>query len=101
MANPEKLHADTYSNRKSSYESVAEQMAAEVEALDAWFTGLLVWFGPVMEEFARIPDPRKPERIKHKLVVVLVFGVLLFLTQCTSRREGNRQLTEPKSWTTL
>jgi len=32
---------------------------------------------------------------------VLVFGVLLFLTQCTSRREGNRQLTEPKSWTTL
>jgi len=51
MANPEKLHADTYSNRKSSYESVAEQMAAEAEALDAWFTGLLVWFGPVMEEF--------------------------------------------------
>ena len=32
---------------------------------------------------------------------MLVFGVLLFLTQGTSRREGNRPLTEPKSWTTL
>ena len=31
----------------------------------------------------------------------VVFGVLLFLTQCSSRLEGNRQLTEPKSWTTL
>ena len=101
MANPEKLHADTYPNRKSPYESVEEQMAAEAEALDAWFTGLLVWFGPVMTAFARISDPRNPKRIKHQLVVVLVFGVLLFLTQCTSRREGNRQLTEPKSWTTL
>ena len=51
MANPEKLHADTYPNRKSPYESVEDQMAAEAEALDAWFTGLLVGFGPVMEEF--------------------------------------------------
>jgi len=51
MANPEKLHAATYPNRKSSYESVAKQMAAEAEALDAWFTGLLVWVGPVMEAF--------------------------------------------------
>ena len=32
---------------------------------------------------------------------MLVVGVLLFLTQGTSRREGNRPLTEPKSWTTL
>ena len=32
---------------------------------------------------------------------MLVFGVLLFLTQWTSRREGNRQVTEPKSETTL
>ena len=32
---------------------------------------------------------------------MLVFGVLLFLTQWTSRREGNRQVTEPKSWTAL
>jgi hypothetical protein len=32
---------------------------------------------------------------------VLVFGALLFFTQCTSRREGNHPLSEPKSWTTL
>jgi len=51
MANPQKLHADTYPNRKSPYESVEEQMVAEAEALNAWFTGLLVWFGPMMEAF--------------------------------------------------
>jgi len=108
MANPEKLHADTYPNRKSRYESVEEQMAAEAEALDAWFTGLLVWFGSVgsvswdcAQDLARISEPRNPKRIQHKLVVVLVFEVLWFFTQCTSRREGNRQLTEPKSWTAL
>ena len=60
MANPEKLHADTYSHRKSSYASVAEQMAAEAEALDAWFTGLLVGFGPVMEALLGFPTPANP-----------------------------------------
>ena len=60
MANPEKLHADTYSHRKSSYASVAEQMAAGAEALDTWFTGLLVGFGPVMEALLGFPTPANP-----------------------------------------
>ena len=60
MANPEKLHADTYSHRKSSYASVAEPMAVEAEALDAWFTGLLVRFGPVMEALLGFPTPATP-----------------------------------------
>ena len=97
MANPEKLHADTYSHRKSSYASVTEPMAAEAEAARCLVhrPPRRVWARD--GGLARIPDPRKPERMQHQRVVVLVFGVLLFLTQGTSRREGNRPLTEPKS----
>jgi len=76
-------------------------MDAEADALDEWFTGLLVWLTPIIEAFAKIPDPRNPQRVTHKLIVVLVFGVLLFLLRCPSRRAGNRELTEPKLWTTL
>ena len=35
-------------------------MAAEAEALDAWFTGLLVGFGPVMEALLGFPTPANP-----------------------------------------
>ncbi|MCL5063769.1 MAG: hypothetical protein M1600_01595 [Firmicutes bacterium] len=59
-ANPEKLHADTYLNHQSSCASVAEQTAAEAEALDAWFIALLVWFGPVMEALLGFPTPANP-----------------------------------------
>jgi len=75
MANPEKLHADTYPNRKSPYESAEEQMAAEAEAVNAWVTGLLVWFDPVMAAFPGtaprtllgFPTPEIPSASSTKL----------------------------------
>jgi len=61
MANPEKLHADTYPNRKSPYEPVEEPKAREAEALDTWFIGLLVWFSPVMASFPGTAPRTLPE----------------------------------------
>ena len=42
-----------------------------------------------------MPDPRRPGSVRHKLIVLLVYGTFLFLWQCASRREGNRELTQP------
>ncbi len=101
MANPEKLHPNTYPNTKSAYASSAEELAARQTDTEAWFEALYTWLPGWIERFAQLPDPRHPGKIQHKLTVVLVYGVMLFLWQCASRRAGNRELTQPAVWETL
>ena len=95
MPNPEKLHPNTYPNRKSPYQNTAEEKAARQIDAEAWLDGIFAWLPDLIERFGQLPDPRRPASVQHKLVVVLVYGVFLFLWQCASRREGNRELTQP------
>jgi len=40
-----------------------------------------------------IGDPRDPRKIKHSLTCLMLFGILHFVYQMTSRREANRKMT--------
>jgi hypothetical protein len=42
-----------------------------------------------------VKDPRQPGKIKHKVAVLLLSGLLSFVFQKTSGREANRELTTP------
>ncbi|NSW92478.1 MAG: transposase family protein, partial [Firmicutes bacterium] len=42
-----------------------------------------------------IEDPRNPVKIKHKLTVLMVYGILFFVYQVSSRREANREMSKP------
>lgn len=44
-------------------------------------------------KFSRMPDPRRPKSIKHKMIVLMIFGLLAFVFRLSSRREINRELT--------
>jgi len=48
----------------------------------------------ILKQFSKIPDPRSPQLVKHKLTVVLLYGILLFFLRMKSRREGNRLITQ-------
>lgn len=48
-----------------------------------------------MRRLCRIPDPRNPKTLRHKLTVVMIYGLLSFVFQMASRREANRQMTLP------
>lgn len=77
-------------------EQAARQSAAEAQ-INAWraiLPGLL-------EKFARLKDPRRPGSIRHKLTVLMVYGLLLFIFQYASRREANRELSCPTILDTL
>jgi hypothetical protein len=43
----------------------------------------------------KIPDPRNPKKIKHKLTMLMIYGILTFVLHMSSRREANRELTRP------
>lgn len=48
----------------------------------------------LLKKLSRIEDPRRPGSIKHKLTVLMVYGILMFMQQCGSRREVNRTMTQ-------
>jgi len=83
----------TLPNRKQKHCTVAEEQAtmqgAAVAHLEASYPLLVKLLG----NLSRIPDPREPKKIKHKMYMVMLYGILLFLFGVPSRRQGNHTLT--------
>ena len=98
---PEHLAPTTLPNAKSSWASLAEEQRDRASAAVEHLQILRSQLPPLFEKLSRIPDPRRPASIRHKLVVVLVYAILLFVLQFSSRREGNRELSRPGLWEAL
>jgi hypothetical protein len=50
----------------------------------------------LLQRLAKIPDPRQPGKVKHALTSLMLFGVLCFVLQLSSRREATRELSWPQ-----
>lgn len=44
----------------------------------------------LLNKLSHIKDPRNPNKIKHKMTVLLLYGMLMFVYQVGSRRNANR-----------
>jgi len=83
-------------NRCSTYHSV-EQEQREREAAVSGQLGILRHHLPLLlKRLSRIPDVRNPRKCRHKLTVLLLYGLLMFVFQFASRRAVNRELTRPQ-----
>jgi hypothetical protein len=89
------------SNRLCAYQTEAEEQAAR-EAAVAGQLGVFRRLLPkLLEDLSKIPDPRQAKKSKHKLAVLLLYGLLSFVFQMASRREANRTLSRPAFMTML
>jgi hypothetical protein len=89
------------SNRLCPYATQAEEQAAREAAVAGQlgvFRGLLP---KLLKDLSKMPDPRQPKKTKHRLTVVLLYGLLSFVFQMASRREANRTLSRPAFLATL
>jgi len=50
----------------------------------------------LLKRLSKIKDPRNPKKIKHKHTLLMIYGILTFVFQMSSRREANREMTRPK-----
>jgi hypothetical protein len=50
----------------------------------------------LLRRLSRIPDPRQPAKVKHGLTTLMIYGMLCFVLQISSRREANDVLTWPQ-----
>ena len=49
----------------------------------------------LLRQLRKIPDPRQPKKIKHKLTVLTLYGTLVFVLHYSSRRQANSRITHP------
>jgi len=92
------LHAAptaTSPNRKSTLRTPEEEQQARQAAAGGYFQILRSQLPSLLHRLSRIPDPRVPKKTKHKLTMVLIYGMLSFVFQMASRREANRKMTMP------
>jgi hypothetical protein len=85
----------TAANHLSQYESPEQEREAREEVVTEKVATLRAKLPTLLRKLAKIPDPRNPKKIKHKLTSLLLYGILCFVLQVASRREANRELTRP------
>ena len=49
----------------------------------------------LLKRLGKIPDLRNPKKLKHRLTVPMLYGILVFVFQYGSRRAANKEITRP------
>jgi hypothetical protein len=74
---------------------VEEERAARREAAEEQIKIFRSLLPTLLKRLSRMRDPRNPKTLRHKLTVVMIYGLLGFVFQMASRREANRRMTLP------
>ena len=82
-------------NRKSEYKNVEEEQKVRQDAVSEQVRVFRAKLPILLGRLSKIKDPRNPEKLKHKLTVLMIYGILTFIFQMASRREANREMTRP------
>jgi hypothetical protein len=91
----------TISNCKSRFASTDEERDARQEASFEQLKVFRAQLPGLLKRFSAIPDPRNARTTKHKLAVLLIYGVLSFVLQMASSREATRNMSRPQFWENL
>ena len=86
----------TLPNGCSAFATIAEEREARADAVSKQARLLRQELPALLAQLERIPDPRDPRKRRHKLTVLLLYGLLMFVFQFSSRRETNREMTCPQ-----
>jgi len=86
----------TIFNGKSEWTTVEEEKQARQEAVEEQLRVFRHVLPTLLNRFGKIRDPRNPKTSKHKLTVLMLYGIVAFVLQMTSRREANREMTMPQ-----
>ena len=82
-------------NRTSPYETVEQEQQARTDAVIEHARLIREQLPTLLKKLSRIPDPRKPLLLRHKLTTLMVYGILMFVLQTGSRRKSNETLSAP------
>ena len=82
-------------NMKCPYKTVEEEQDVREESVTKQLKIMRSRLPMLLKRLSQIPDPRNPKKSKYKLTVLMIYGILTFVFQMSSRRECNREMTRP------
>lgn len=88
--------APTIPNHTCKYGSPEEEHAAREEALTEQLRVMRAQLPTLLRRFSKIEDPRDPKKTKHRLTMLMLYGILMFVYQMGSRRATNQKMTRPQ-----
>ncbi len=83
-------------NSTSNLESIEQEQEERQEIIEEKLKAIRALLPELLENLSQIKDPRNPQLIEHKLTMLLLYGILIFVLQVSSRREANRTFTRPQ-----
>ncbi len=88
-------HASS-SNATSSYNSTEEEREGRLDAATGQRRIIKEQLPLLLRRLSKITDPRNPKKIKYRLTLLMLYGLLMFVFQMSSRRQANRGMTNPQ-----
>ena len=88
-------------NRLCPWGTVEEEQAGREEAVAGAVAVYRALLPKLIKDLDKIPEVRQPNKIKHKLTVLVLYGLLGFVFGMASRREANREMSRPMFLATL
>jgi hypothetical protein len=85
----------TLRNGKSEWATVEAEQQARQEAVEEQLQVHRAVLPTLLKRLGKIPDPRNPKTLRHKLTVLMLYGILTFVFQMASRREAHRRMSLP------
>lgn len=82
-------------NRKCPYQNEEEEKSARLDAVSQQVKVYRAMLPILLKRLSKISDPRNPRKIRHKLTVLMIYGILCFAFQMSSRREASREMSRP------
>jgi hypothetical protein len=84
------------SNGRSPFATMEEERKGRQALVHGSLQTLRRQWPRLKKRLEKIPDLRQPKKIKHRLDVLMLYGMLMFVLQMASRREANREMTGPQ-----
>jgi hypothetical protein len=85
----------TLPNRSSVWKTAEEEVAGRQQAVEDTLIVFRQLVPGLLHNLGKIQDPRQPQKVKHKLTVLMLYGILAFVFQYASRREAGREMSRP------
>ncbi len=82
-------------NRLSSFLTPEEEMEDRQKTAENTVKVYYKMLTDLLPRLDKIEDPRKSGMIKHKMLTLLVYGILMSMYHIGSRRNANRKLSKP------
>jgi len=82
-------------NRNCQWKTPEEEHCARQVVVEATLKVFRALLPGLLTDLAKIADPRNPHKIKHKLTVLLLYGMFAFVFHYSSRREAGREMSRP------